>query len=278
MIEKRFGNLSSLVLAASLLACSETPTSTTASAAPDRTLPALSASAAASTVTASSMTIAELCGAVHARVEAIAGKCVARPETSDLLTILKMNLDDDGCSTSIQNVEILADRVPACLAEVRTSWDSHIAGLQSEAACRSAFVGKTAIGGQCRLDLECPPGSYCDADTKSDDPLAMVCSPVITVGTPCKEGSGSSCGPDFYCAAGKCAQRPTVGGPCSPGTQHCARGLTCLLDKSTDKNGKCGPRRKAGAACHRWTECEGACVSPNKATQDGTCESFCGSD
>ena len=137
--------------------------------------------------------------------------------------------------------------------------------------------GQLKTGEKCFYDLQCPAGAFCVAKPDGTDPLDNYCSPVIQEGTPCANGSGSTCGTALTCVEGKCAPKLKKGDSCEPTSQICEGDLTCLLNKSTDKTGKCGVLRKAGEACHRWTECEGRCSSRNKKTQDGKCVSFCGS-
>lgn len=226
------------------------------------------------------MPLAEFCKELRAKLDAMVATCRPKPETEDLFKILKLSVDemaaDYAFCPQLENVEILADKVPSCLAEVRTHWQGALVHIAHTPACRDAFVGKTGPGAKCRSDLECVAGSFCVADPASSDPLAEVCSPPMAAGVTCIEHRGEACGPDLDCVAGKCTLRPGAGEACSASSQNCAPGLTCLLQTSTDKEGKCGPRRKAGEACHRWTECEGACVAP-KGGKDGKCEAFCGS-
>lgn len=226
------------------------------------------------------MPLADFCKQLHAKLDALVVACHAKPETEDLFKILKMSADDmleeDNSCARLKNVEVLAEKAPACLAEVQTHWSGALVHIEHTPACRAAFVGKTPSGGKCGSDLECVAGSFCVADPESPDPLASVCSPPMAAGVKCIEHRGEACGPDLECSNGKCVPRPIAGEACLASAQNCAPGLACLIETSTAKEGKCAPRRKAGEACHRWTECEGACVAP-KDKKDGTCESFCGS-
>jgi hypothetical protein len=226
------------------------------------------------------MPLADFCSALHQKLDAMVATCEPKPATQDLFKILKMSADemgeDDSACGRLKNVTVVADRVPACLAEVRTHWEGGLVHIADADACRAAVVGKTPNGASCSLDLECVAGSYCVADPASKDPLASVCAPSTHVGDTCIEHRGEACGPELDCRAGHCEKRPGAGEPCSPRSQTCAPGLTCLRDAPKATRGKCGPRRSAGDVCHRWTECEGACVAP-AGSEDGRCESFCGS-
>ncbi len=216
------------------------------------------------------MPLGDFCKQLRAKLDSMVAACQPKPATEDLFKLLKLMADemadDDNFCTRLTNVDILAEKAPACLAEIRTQWDAALVRIQHTPACRAAFVGKTAPGGKCRSDLECIANSFCVADPSSSDPLASVCSPPMAAGVTCIEHRGEACGPDLDCSSGKCVPRPISGETCSSADQNCGPGLTCLMETSAAKEGKCGPRRKAGQACHRWTDCDGAyCVAHRTA-------------
>lgn len=226
------------------------------------------------------MPLAEFCKALHQKLDAMVATCHPKPATEDLFKILQMSADelgeDDNPCGRLKNVVVLADKVPACLAEVRSHWEGGLVHIAHTDACRAALVGSTPAGASCGSDVECVAGSFCVADPASKEPLASICAPSTNVGATCIEHRGEACAPALDCKAGRCEKRPVAGEACSSRSQSCAPGLTCLIDAAKAPEGHCAPRRKTGEACHRWTECEGACVTP-KGSDDGKCEAFCGS-
>ena len=212
--------------------------------------------------------VESFCTEVSTRIDQMIAKCDSKPATKDLRGLLAINKEQPSC-VEHHAFEVVVDKMPACLAELRTWHEAPLVILTRTAACRAAFKGKLALGAPCGSDLECPDGAWCTFGGKE-----AVCASPAAVGVAC---SGDECAPTGTCDHGKCAPRLEAGAVCNPKKQDCATGLTCLLDGGGSAAGKCGPLRKAGDACHRWTECEGACVTPNPRSEDGTCESFCGS-
>lgn len=198
------------------------------------------------------------CAAVKKRSTELFGKCEDKPEFADHRKIMRLTLESELCER-LQHVEIDPAKAGACLDEVKTHWDADIVHLQNRPSCRAAMKGTAGDFGSCFFNLECGQGSVCAPPLVGDELHKTTCSASVQVGTLCREGAGESCGKEFMCVKGACAARPKLGEPCQ---ENCGLGLRCLRARSTDKLGKCGQARKAGDACHRWTECEGACVGP----------------
>jgi hypothetical protein len=241
-----------------------------ASAAP----PAPVSAAPSTSAAPSGMTPKAFCAAVKKRVGDLYATCETGPAFDDLRKMMKLTLESDLCENRLEHVVIDEAKAAACLDEVKTYWDADIVHLQYRPSCRAAMKGTAGDGGSCFFTLECPPGTDCVSPLVGEEFHKTTCSPKIEVGTPCRNGAGESCGKEFECVKGACAARPKLGEACK---ENCGPGLRCLRNRSTDAMGKCGPARKAGEACHRWTECEGACDTPKPEIKDGKCASFCGS-
>jgi hypothetical protein len=234
---------------------------------------AATSSATASSTAAAGMTPKAFCAALKKRVGELQARCEEGPAFDGLRQLLKLNIESDLCESRLERVVIDKAKADACLEEVKTFWDTGIADLEHRPSCRAAMRGTAGDGGSCFFSLECAPGSVC-AEPLVGDESQRVCSPKIEVGTPCRDRVGLTCGREFECVKGACAARPKLGQDCE---ENCAPGLRCLRNRSTDPMGKCGPARKAGDTCHRWTECAGVCETPTPAVKDGKCASFCGS-
>lgn len=263
-----------LVLCSALAGCGGDKNAGASSSAAVTTPAPAKASASASAGSAAGMSPKAFCAAVKKRVGDLYGKCEEGPAFEDFRKIMKLTLDSDLCETRLQHVEIDEAKAVACLDEVKTYWDADIVHLQYRPACRAAMKGTAGDGGSCFFSLECGAGAECAPPLVGDELHKTTCSAPIKVGTPCRSQAGETCGKEFECVKDACAARPKLGEPCK---ENCALGLRCLRDRSSDAMGKCGPARKAGDACHRWTECEGACSGATPEAKDGKCVSFCGS-
>jgi hypothetical protein len=259
------------LLALSVIGCGSDATSVSSSSAP--ALAPVSASASTSAA-APEMTPKAFCAALTKRISDLFAKCEEGPAFDDFRKMMKLSIENDLCETRLEHVVIDEAKAAACLDEVKTYWDADIVHLQHRPSCRAAMRGTAGDGGSCFFSLECPPGTECAAPLVGDELHKTMCSAKIEVGTLCRDRVGETCGKEFECVKGACAARPKLGEACK---ENCAPGLRCLRTRSTDPMGKCGPARKAGDACHRWTECEGACETPKPEVADGKCVSFCGS-
>ena len=115
---------------------------------------------------------------------------------------------------------------------------------------------------------DCAPGAYCEG---------KACAPLLAAGKSCL--SPLSCAGGLSCVMGKCAKPSADGGGCFA-TSDCTYGSWC--DRSSGAaQGKCAPKRNAGAECPLPDACKGRCDSvaggdagPNKV---GHCIDVCNS-
>ena len=241
---------------------------------------------------------ARLCQALYARPEEQRAKCCASSPgialTDPCVGVLSAALRSKALvleSASLEACELaLAHAYAGC------EWVGAF-GPPFPSECQSLFMGRRALGEECRSSLECAGRLLCAGAGPTDlgrcslpgekgascstavDPLAAYtrqdldrshpqclglcrqhrCEAALPAGAICE--ASQQCPLGQRCAGGQCAEGlAPEGQSCSGG--DCAMGLRCL-------QGKCFLPLAAGATCSTDFECRGGCLAEAGARRCG---------
>ena len=147
-----------------------------------------------------------------------------------------------------------ADRFRQCLTQQATSCGQMMGTVREDfAACRDAFAGNIAPGGECHVSEECAGNAFCDSSSLV---CPGVCRPRKTL--------GEACGKDSDCSysAGPATCWGEMGPPvCVPLNVHpdAGKGQTCGLVRSTSS--------------HELTSCQPGLWCEPTGPDSGSCQS-----
>lgn len=126
-------------------------------------------------------------------------------------------------------VELHADRIDACLADVRAlGCDARSSRLP--ASCKAAFVGKGRAADECTTHLDCIGEYFCAKGEPQTCP--GVCVPLRNEGQSCTNDDDAECADGLVCfrGTGTCEALGAKGDECGTDLPGCKPGLTCLDD------------------------------------------------
>jgi hypothetical protein len=136
------------------------------------------------------------------------------------------------------------------------------------AACREAFVGSVAPGGDCDIDAQCSGLSRCQVTAGM---CPGKCAPRASAGVACSADGDCALGLTCSVATAHCAAPAESGEPCKGGSDaECAAGLLCIgNDDAQRRAGTCQTAeaaltKRVGDACDLqqgpWCEAGLSCV------------------
>lgn len=142
--------------------------------------------------------------------------------------------------------------------------------------CDSAWSGTGEVKAACTVDSDCDTdaGLRCITPLGRPDEVKGTCLRPhrVLAGDSCS-GPADVCDPDSYCdsQSSTCVVRRIEGQGCHEWLAPCVAGLTCPGSTMPFSSAKCTPRRAAGTACSKDSECaDDICLRVAKTT-DGTC-------